>query len=119
MRIIQSTIFLIFLSISLLSYGEIFYVDAVKGSNDNMGSSSEDSWQTISHALSQANGSTSKPATIIIAAGTYNVELGEVFPLELQSNTTLKGLANRDKIIIDAKNSGTSTIACIRKKISG
>jgi hypothetical protein len=71
--------------------------------------------KTITHALSQAVATD----TIQVAAGTYNLALGETFPLVISKNLTLIG-AGAGSTIFDATganqrvitiNSGTVTIA--------
>ena len=85
------TISLFVLTLNTLSFADIFYVDAVSGSNDNSGTAEDDAWQTITHALNSASGTEENPALIYVAAGTYNMTLGESFPITMNDNIYLEG----------------------------
>lgn len=69
-----------------------YYVNAGAGSDFNAGTSPDDAWQTITHALNTVTGTAESPATIHIAAGTYSASTnGESFPLQIRSYVTLRG----------------------------
>ena len=74
-----------------------YYVDS-SAQNDSGDGSQNSPWKTIKHALQNA----SAPATINVAAGTYDTTNGETFPLNMKNNVSLKG-ADRNTTIIDAK----------------
>ena len=93
---------------------EDFYVDAVNGSNDNDGRAPEQAWRTITYALNQLV-VYSFPITLNVTPGTYDMALGETFPIELISGLTFRG-ADRDTTIIDATGSGVSAIACFQSE---
>jgi len=117
MRIIQWFIFSVFiLTYTVLSFGDVYYVDANKGSDSKIGTSIEDAWKTITHALSNVNSSSGNPATINIESGTYSVSSGEVFPLDLISNISIIGKTDITQVIIDASGSGTSVMISVRRK---
>jgi hypothetical protein len=62
--------------------------------------------KTITHALSQAVAND----VISVAAGTYNLALGETFPLVISKNLTLTG-AGAPSTTIDATGANTRVIA--------
>lgn len=64
----------------------ILYVDSGAGNNQSPGSA-EQPFQTIAHALTQANGKT----LIQLRPGVYSAKTGEVFPLVLKPGITLAG----------------------------
>lgn len=64
------------------------FVDAVNGSDSNGGTSSADSWRTLTHAVDQL-GALSAPYTVHLAGGTYDTAHGESFPILLPDQTTI------------------------------
>jgi hypothetical protein len=102
---------IVILSLSLSVYGSNYYVDAVKGANDKTCTSAENPWKTITHALSQAYGTIDDQAVIHVAAGTYDMVLGETFPLNMKSYITLQGV-NKDTTIVDATGINVSAFKC-------
>ena len=68
-----------------------FYVNALNGSNENSGSTPDDAWKTITHALSVVKGTREEPVVIHVASFTHDSELGETFPLKMKSFVTLEG----------------------------
>lgn len=91
---------------SLASPG-VYYVDAVNG-NDTTGDGSQARpWRTITYALSRV----SSGDTIRVLTGTYNVTLGEAFPLNLPPGVSLIG-SGRDATIISGQS--TSAVLYIR-----
>jgi hypothetical protein len=115
-RTYVSFLVIVILSLSLSVYGSNYYVDAVKGANDKTGTSAENPWKTITHALSKAYGTIDDQAVIHVAAGTYDMALGETFPLVMKGYVTLQGAA-KETTIIDASGSNKSAIYC--ENISG
>ncbi|MBU1628298.1 DUF1565 domain-containing protein, partial [bacterium] len=103
------------LTLNAISFASDFYVDAVNGDNANSGISADDAWKTITYAFSYVEGTEGDLAVIHVAAGTYNMDLGEDFPIEMISNVNLIGV-DRETTIIDAASSGTSVITCIEKE---
>ncbi len=108
---ILSKLFLV-LCISLLlpfvlGHGNVladnYYVNAVLGTDGPSygGLPSVGAWKTITYALIQVSGSVGNPATINVAAGTYNPTLGEVFPLNMEDYVSLQG-DGQETTIIDA-----------------
>ena len=89
-----------------------FYVDAVYGSDSTGTGAQLNPWQTITYALSQVTGTQINPAIIHIAAGTYDANLGEMFPLEMEDYVSLSG-ASSSTCIIDADGASESVIECI------
>ena len=112
----KSIVTSIFLLIVFYSCGNCldYYVDANSGSNDNIGTTIDKPWLTITHALSQVDPTTEEPAIIHVATGLYNTELGETFPIKLKSNMTLIG-AGMDSTILDATGNKTTVmkISCV------
>jgi hypothetical protein len=92
-----------------LGFADNYYVDAAKGDNTNIGTSTDAAWKTITYAVSQVKALPGSPAVINIAAGIYNLALGETFPINMKNNIQLIG-ENKDTTIIDATGSGTSVI---------
>ena len=83
----------------------------MKGDNSNSGTSPGDAWQTITKALTDTVRMKDNLVTIHVAAGTYNTELGERFPLEMKSYVSIKG-HSRMTTTIDAIRSNSSVITC-------
>lgn len=82
------------------------YYVATTGSNANAGTSSGVPFKTITYALSVADSA----SVIYIAAGTYNVALGEVFPLTINNAISLIGSAGAVNTVINAIGSSTRVI---------
>jgi hypothetical protein len=91
-----------------MSYASTYFVNASTGNDGNNGTSSGTAFKTITHALSVATNTD----VINVAAGTYNVALGEVFPLTMVSGVTLTGTAGALTTIIDATGSNERVITC-------
>ena len=79
-----------------------YHVDALYGSNSSGDGSLASPWQTISHAFSQVD---TADATIYVASGLYDVALGEVFPIVMESGVRLIG-ADRTTTIISGPGTG-------------
>ena len=92
-KLIIGFIFLVlFASISLVfAENYDYYVNAVTGSDTSGDGRESNPWKTITYALSQVGGTEEDTATIHVAAGNYNVELGESFPLQMESYVSLSG----------------------------
>ena len=89
-----------------------YYVDAEEGSNLNSGLSPDDSWGTITYALSAVFCSVEEPAAIHIASGTYSASTnGEVFPLQMRSFISLEG-EDAETTILDAENEAAPVLMC-------
>jgi len=102
-------IVIILLSLNSLSSAADYYVDSINGDNSNTGSLVDDAWQTITHAIENAESTSDDPAFIFIAPGTYDMALGETFPLNMDHDFQLIG-SDRETTIIDATGSGISVI---------
>ncbi len=82
-----------------------YYVDAVNGSNIDSDGTAHEPWQTITYALSQANGTSQNPVTIYILEGTYDTSMTpnyETFPLYMEDYVSLVG-EEYDSCAIDAE----------------
>ncbi|MBU1628225.1 DUF1565 domain-containing protein [bacterium] len=110
-----TTIALLVLTLNVISFAGDYYVDAVNGDNGNSGTSADDAWKTITNALSTVSGSEEEPAIIHVNAGTYNMALGEVFPIEMKSNVQIIG-AHRETTVIDVEGFDASGIYCKEKE---
>jgi hypothetical protein len=88
-----------------------YYVDASLGTNDPSHGTSlgTGAWKTITYALSQVSGS---GHTIHVAKGTYNLALGETFPINMKDGVSLKG-AGAASTILNAASSNQRVINCI------
>jgi len=75
-----------------------YYVDE-NGDNRNSGTSADDAWQTITYALDYTTGTGSNPVIIHVAAGTYDVDLGESFPLEPNDYDTITGAGTESTVV--------------------
>lgn len=78
------------------------YVDGTNGSDNNGGTSWEDAWKTISHALevTAGTGNAASPTIIQIAPGVYSPSTnGERFSLRVGSYVSLKGTGMRATIL--------------------
>jgi hypothetical protein len=82
------------------SWAADYYVDAVNGLDEPGRGTIDKPWKTITYALSQVSGT---GHIIHIAKGTYNLTLGEVFPLSMKDGVNLIG-AGSDLTIIDAQD---------------
>ena len=81
-------------SVSNTVLADNYYVDCALGADDASNGELPGicAWKTITYALSQVNGSESNPATINVAACTYDsTNAGEVFPLNMKSHVSLQG----------------------------
>jgi len=84
---------------------EVWFVDAVAGDDANDGMAANAAFRTISHAVAFADAGD----VIQTAPGTYDVALGETFPIALPPGVTLRGdEANRgaDAVIAGNGSSG-------------
>ena len=81
------------------------------GSNLTGDGSYEKPWKTITYAISQITGTSANPITIHISSGTYNLALGESFPINLESYVSLKG-SNKTTTIIDATGANNLVLLC-------
>jgi len=106
---IMAIAFILF-SFNTLSFAAGYYVDAINGNDENSGFSEDKPLKTISRALSIFKGMPDNPAIINIAAGNYDLTLGEGFPLKMKDNIQLIGAGN-DSTIIDASGSSSSVIS--------
>jgi len=101
------------ISIMLISCKSLFaadyYVDANIGSDTTGDGSSGNPWKTITFALTQVGGSASDPEVINIAAGIYDLALGENFPITISSYISLKG-ESRDATVLDATGASASVL---------
>lgn len=88
-----------------------YWVDAENGNDAYQGTSSNNAWQTITHAISQLTEPLPEQVIIHVASGTYDLALGETFPLVMKSNIQLIG-EDREMTILNATGSGTSVILC-------
>ena len=69
-----------------------FYVDAVHGDDLNSGATSDDAWQTITHALATVGQPPiDEKHTIHVDFGVHDPALGEVFPLDVPTSIELIG----------------------------
>ena len=107
----------IIITISVLSVFNIFcvaddyYVDVVRGNNENTGTSSDNAWQTITHAVSEAKIKITEHFIIHVAPGKYDMSINEKFPIEPLNNMSLFG-ADKDITILDASESKNSVFKC-------
>ncbi|MBN1594095.1 MAG: right-handed parallel beta-helix repeat-containing protein [Candidatus Coatesbacteria bacterium] len=96
-----------------IALGADYYVDGVNGSNSNGGRFSDDAWLNIGYALSRVRGTSSNPANIYIAAGTYSETAnGEPYPITMESYTSLIG-AGADSTILDAEGEAYPVVSCM------
>jgi parallel beta-helix repeat protein len=105
-RLSLFTLFLVFYANQV--YATDYYVNAATGSNISGNGGSGTPWKTITYALGQINGT---GHTLFIASGTYNVDLGETFPIIMEDGVSLIG-AGATTCIIDAGGTN-SVIKCI------
>lgn len=68
-----------------------YYVDPVKGSDSNNGTSPTTAFKTITKALAVVKKSTTAPLTISLSAGNYTRNSGEAFPLVIPTGVSLIG----------------------------
>lgn len=68
-----------------------YYVDPVKGSDSNNGTSPTTAFKTITKALAVVKKSTTAPLTISLSSGNYSTKSGESFPLVIPKGVSLVG----------------------------
>jgi hypothetical protein len=76
------------------------WVDPVNGSNAHGGTSPQDAWRTVTHAL--ATLAPGEADVIHLAAGVYDASTGEVFPLRLRDGVRLHGEAGAEFVRFEA-----------------
>jgi len=106
-----TTIIITLLCLYAIASAADYHVDAVNGDDGNTGSVAEEAWKTITHAIENAEAGEEDPAVIYIASATYNMELGETFPITLRDNMQLMG-TDPEITIIDGAGGGISVIIC-------
>jgi hypothetical protein len=87
------------------------YYVSTTGSNIIGNGTSIKPWRTVTHAISQVEGTEENNIKIYILRGTYDIASGEIFPLEMRSYVSIVG-EDPETTIIDAAKSGTSAIIC-------
>jgi len=76
-------------SLVAVAHAGDYYVDAVSGNNANAGTSPAQAWRTVTHSLAQIP---SGGAHVLhVAAGLYDTQGGEVFPLQMRPRVMLSG----------------------------
>ena len=85
-----------------------YYVDAVRGRDESGRGTQANPWKTITYALGQITGT---GHTVFVAAGTYDIALGETFPIIVKNGISLVG-AGMNVSILDAKSTNT-VLNCI------
>ena len=95
-----------------VSSGTDYYVSPTGDDSTGNGSSGAP-WKTISKAVADVSGDTSKAVTIHIAAGTYSPSNGESFPLKVQENIKLIG-AGAATTILDGEQGGAYALVANR-----
>jgi parallel beta-helix repeat protein/predicted outer membrane repeat protein len=102
-------ILMIMMLLVSLSFGADFYVNAVNGSDSKTGTSTDNAWQTITYALTRVSGSVDNPITLNIEKGTYDINIGESFPLVMKNFVNIKG-SERETTILDATGANATVI---------
>jgi hypothetical protein len=100
-KTIVTFIVIAILAFGFSAYAIDIYVDAVKGSDLNGGTSKDDAFKTITKALNEVMQLQIRPVSINIAKGTYDISNGEKFPLEMSIDVALIG-EDRENTIINA-----------------
>lgn len=83
-----------------------WFVDAQLGDDLSGNGSAQNPWRTITFALAQVPGVDDH---IVVAAGTYDVALGEQFPLQLLPGLYVRG-AGSNETILDAGGAGLGAL---------
>ncbi len=97
-------------ALTIIEGGQI-YVNATAGADVNDGSE-ESPLKTITHALASAQGSSGRPVTIHVAAGTYALSAnGEHFPLIMKGWISLVG-EDDETTTLDAEGGAYHVILC-------
>ena len=112
-------LFIIILAFGVPVYGADYWVDADNGLNANTGTE-QDPFQTISYALTRMSPTVEAPDTLHVLPGTYDLALGEAFPLTLLSHMTLQGYTppgeqTGEVTTIDATGSNNNALTCSDK----
>ncbi len=79
---------------------DTYYVDAEAGSDVTGDGSETAPWRTITHAVSEMAGS---GLELRIASGTYNLALGEQFPINMKSGISLSGV-DRTAVVVQGSS---------------
>ncbi|MDD5774256.1 MAG: MopE-related protein [bacterium] len=107
--ILLAVMFLILASSTFKTFAADYYVDAVNGDNTIGNGSQANPWKTVTKALSMI--AANSPNTINVAPGTYNITLGETFPLRIKNSVSIKG-AGSGNTILDAAGAYKQIIYC-------
>jgi len=104
---------LVFLILTTSAFCDKYYVHAVNGLDSNDGLSADSPWKTITHAIKNVESDDDyfNPTEINIASGTYNITLGEEFPITMKDHVYLIG-EDRESTIIDATGSEKQVMRC-------
>ncbi len=97
-----------------------YYVDINTGDNSsNSGSSPQDAWKTIAHALDSVEdqASASNPVTVHIAEGLYSPLSGESFALLMRNYVSLKGAGGDFKTILDSMSTD-NVMFCLAQEVT-
>jgi fibronectin type 3 domain-containing protein len=86
-----------------------YYVNAATGSDTPGNGSLASPWKTITYALDHISGT---GHTLYVAPGTYNISLGETFPILMKNSVSLVG-SDATTCILDAVGSDTTLIRCV------
>ena len=107
---------IIILTIAVAGFSGEYYVDSTNADPMDItcDGTIDNPWATITHALTQVEGTESDPAVIYIAEGRYDLSSGESFPLVMKSNVSLIG-ADRDTTIINVTGEMNSSGILCRK----
>ena len=86
-----------------------YYVNAATGSDTPANGTEVSPWKTVTYALSQISGS---GHTLHVAPGTYNIALGETFPILIKNGVSVVG-SDAATCILDAVGSDTTVVRCV------
>ncbi len=75
-----TTLLIILAAFTLTAHAGDFYV-STSGSDGNNGTTPGNAWRTLAHAVDNVTGTVGDPAVIHVAAGTYDRDGGEEFPI--------------------------------------
>ncbi len=87
-------------SLASAAFAGDYYVDAVNGSNANSGTSPAQAWRTVTHSLTQLP--VGEAHVLHMASGVYDMQSGEVFPLQMRPRIVLSGAQASSRPVLSA-----------------
>ncbi len=98
-------------SVQLPSGVRHFYLSPT-GNNGNSGAADTLALQSLNYALERVYGTQEQRITLSLLPGTYSVQTGQTFPVQLRDYVTLAG-TSMDGVTVDAQGSGSRAFEAV------